>query len=267
MASTSKAGHFARGVEKTWRLKRRKLTLAKVTLWLSVLLVLSATFIFGFEGRMLGDSAVFVIFAVVIVAAVLTSIINAKKRRIIAFERKAARGAEAEESVSSVLEELLPDCRLFHNVKMGNSFGDVDHIVVNRDGVVFLVETKSQKGVVTYNGSTLLIDGNFPRKDFIRQVLERRDWLEKELKDGRVYPFIKPILVFTRAEVWMDGYIKGILVIEGKDLLEAIRNVRSYYGIFNRERILRKLETLAGPAVLQQSLDVKNIRHSGSLRW
>lgn len=58
---------------------------------------------------------------------------------------RAARGAEGERKVGSILEDLAPDWHVLHGVWLGH--GDIDHVLVGPGGV-FTIETKSHRGQI-----------------------------------------------------------------------------------------------------------------------
>jgi len=81
-----------------------------------------------------------------LVGGPLSAVIDHFKKR----EKDAIRGAEAEEAVGAILDKLAKQSDRYlvlHDVMA--EYGNVDHIVVRKDGVVFMIETKSQRGKVT----------------------------------------------------------------------------------------------------------------------
>jgi len=98
-------------------------------------------------------------------------------------ERKAERGARAEELVGEALEHLAGQYAVFHNVDTGH--GDIDHVVLTRNHGVFVLETKSHFGEVAVRNGELLIDGQATEKDFIAQALRNTMWLT-QVRQSRV---------------------------------------------------------------------------------
>ena len=64
---------------------------------------------------------------------------NTKKCRT--GERKAERGAKAEETVDGLLTSMEGDFAVFHDVDTG--YGDIDHIILSRHHGLILLETKA----------------------------------------------------------------------------------------------------------------------------
>ena len=140
-------------------------------------------------------------------------------------EKRATRGAVAEEKVGDILDELLAisadDYLVLHDVKC--PYGNIDHIVICRAGPVFLIETKAHGGRVEVQGDILLINDKNPEKNFISQTLRNTYWLRDEINTVTgTTPWITPIIVFSNAFVKPSKPIKGIRIINKKYLLQVI---------------------------------------------
>lgn len=136
-------------------------------------------------------------------------------------ERRALKGAKAEEIVRDILYKLRDDYAIFHDIE--SSYGNIDHVVINKKNFVFLIETKSHHGKVTFNGSMLLINGKPTEKNFIKQTLNNTYWLKEEIKrQNGMNLYINSIIVFTNALVDVPNPVKGISVINKKDLVNVL---------------------------------------------
>lgn len=92
---------------------------------------------------------------------------------------------------------------VFNNVQ--TRYGDIDHIVIRRDGAVYLLEDKSHRGRVTWDGKRLLLNGWLFEKDFICQINMNIAWLRELLKKRLgVNPWIVACLVFPNALLYSD---------------------------------------------------------------
>jgi len=113
-------------------------------------------------------------------------------------ENDAIRGAEAEEAVGAVLDQLPADYMVLHDVP--GPCGNIDHVVLRKDGAVFVIETKSMAGQVSERNGRLLINGYPSRKDFVGQTLRNafrvREVLAAELG---VEPWVDSAIIFTKA--------------------------------------------------------------------
>jgi Nuclease-related domain/Topoisomerase DNA binding C4 zinc finger len=135
--------------------------------------------------------------------------------------RRADRGADAEEQIADLLNQLGDEFVVIHDVD--SSYGNIDHIVISQKGGIFLLETKSHHGIVTTTDSQILVNGEESEKDFIAQALQNSYWLREEI--GRLVkftPWITPVVVFTNAFVKYGKPVKGVKVINRKFLLRTI---------------------------------------------
>lgn len=144
---------------------------------------------------------------------------NARRRRQI------ARGAHAEKQVFRILRELGNDYAVFNGVAA--RYGDIDHVVIRRDGAVFLIETKSHHGNVTYDGKRLLLNGHTFEKDFIAQINRNIPWLWEKIRLATgVNVWIVAVLVFINGIVYSDKGksvlrlrpVKRVNVVTGRSL-------------------------------------------------
>lgn len=142
-------------------------------------------------------------------------------------ERRAIRGARAEEKVASLLLGLeTENFHVLHDIP--SRYGNIDHIVISKANV-FLVETKSHPGKVELRTGRLLINGKPPEKDFLAQALKNAYWLREMIQTmtgQRVW--VTPIIVFTNAFVPFGKPIKGVEVINKRYLIERLRKTTGY---------------------------------------
>jgi hypothetical protein len=136
-------------------------------------------------------------------------------------ERRAVRGAIAEERVGDLLEQLGEDYCVFHDV--ASPYGNIDHVVLGKHNGVFLIETKSHGGKVSVADEKLLVNGKPPEKDFITQSLKNTFWLRDKLSGAigeKVW--ITPVIVFTNAFVPASKPVKGVYILNKKYLNRLI---------------------------------------------
>lgn len=130
----------------------------------------------------------------------------------------ARRGAMAEEEVGSLLDQLPDGFFILHDFV--SKRGNIDHIVVSPKGIL-TIETKSHKGVVTFDGEKLKRDGQDFKKDFIRQAWAQafsiRDLLARH---GMEAPKPQPVILFGNADVRVREKVKGVEII-GRRYLPA----------------------------------------------
>lgn len=108
-------------------------------------------------------------------------------------------GIEGERAVAEELDRLKSTGAIvFHDI-VASSF-NIDHVVLSKQGI-YAVETKAFSkapgGEVSFDGTTLLINGRTPKKDPIVQAVAAADWIKSTLKTmtTKDYP-VRPVLVF-----------------------------------------------------------------------
>lgn len=148
-----------------------------------------------------------------IIPDIADSKVSKKKKE----ERRAVRGAIAEERVGDLLEQLGEDYCVFHDI--ASPYGNIDHIVLGKHNGVFLIETKSHGGKVSVVEGKILVNGKQPEKDFIAQSLKNAYWLRDKLSKAigeKVW--ITPVVVFTNAFVPPTKPVKGVHILNKKYL-------------------------------------------------
>ncbi len=137
-------------------------------------------------------------------------------------ERHYSQGAKGEEQVGELLAQLGTDYVIMHD--WTSPYGNIDHIVYDKTGNIFILETKSHFGKVTANGDQLLRNGHTFEKDIIKQALSNSYWV-KEKVEARLgcNAWVTPVLVFTNAFVTFGKPIKGVYYINKKYLLQFLQ--------------------------------------------
>jgi hypothetical protein len=146
-------------------------------------------------------------------------------RRSKKLEKRAIRGARAEETVGFILDTLGSEYYVLNDI--ANPYGNIDHIVIGEFTGVFLIETKSHHGKVGVFDGGILINGRQPEKDFIKQILNNTYWLKERISQiVGTQPWITPVLVFTNAFVPYSQPVKNIYVINKRYLVGTVTKIR-----------------------------------------
>jgi ssDNA-binding Zn-finger/Zn-ribbon topoisomerase 1 len=159
--------------------------------------------------------------------------------------RRADRGADAEEEIGSLLEQLGDDFEVLHDIE--SPYGNIDHVVISRQGGIYLLETKSHGGKVATTESEILVNGHTPEKDFVAQALKNSYWLREQAESLlQVKPWITPVVVFTNAFVQAGRPVKGVRVTNRKYLLNMLQKPGKGSEVNNtvweqREKLIAKL--------------------------
>jgi len=193
----------------------------RATIGIAVAAVLVLFFTILPHAQAVGLGAVLVLaLAVKMLIGFLDSKVDAK----IAEEKRALRGAVAEEKVEDILDRLGIDHLVIHDVRC--QFGNIDHVVLSKEGGVFLIETKAHGGRVAVVESKIRINGKLPEKDFIAQTLRSTYWLIEELETiTGVRPWVTSVIVFTNAFVARSAPVKGITITNAKFLRQEMKRL------------------------------------------
>ena len=169
-----------------------------------------------------GIGAILVLF---IAFNVVVNHLESKIDTKIVEEKRAIRGAVAEEMIEQILDQLDDEHFILHDIE--SNFGNIDHVVLSKNHGVFLIETKSHGGKVTVVDGKIRVNGNWPEKDFISQTIRNTYWLAEQLRlITSITAWVNASIVFTNAFVERSRPIKGITVTNKKFLLSNIRQAR-----------------------------------------
>lgn len=218
----------------------------RLALWIGIIgiVVLVVISLFIQNAKALGIGGVGIL-ALLIFMSVLKYLIEGQVDRKIKLEKRAIRGAKAEEKIGELLAELSEDYSVLNDIE--SPYGNIDHIVIGKNSGVFLIETKAHGGKVETNEETILVNGKMPEKDFIAQALQNSYWLRDKISEVTgSKPWITPVVVFTNAFVTPTKPIKGVNVVNKKYLLNMLRRISRPNAVLaqvweNMEKIESKL--------------------------
>ncbi len=161
------------------------------------------------------------IVGVIVVARLIIDYTEAAANEMERKEYRAIRGAEAEEGIGSILAALSGDYLVIHDI--ATPHGNIDHVVIARQGGVFLIETKAYRGRVSAENGRLLVNGHETEKNFITQAVNNVYWLRKRIRAASgLTVWITAIIVFTNAFVEPMAPIKGVRVMNKNYLSKAL---------------------------------------------
>lgn len=142
---------------------------------------------------------------------------DGKKKRRFRISRN-SWGAQAERKVRRILEQLPMDRFIVMN-DVRIKYGNIDHLVIRDDGAIFIIETKSHRGTVTFDGKKLLLNGKPFKQNPICQINRNIRWL-RSMTAGvlRKRTWFTAILVLPRARIHLPGRIKGVEVLKETQL-------------------------------------------------
>jgi hypothetical protein len=169
------------------------------------------------NAKILGIGGAGILVLLILIWYIIPDLVESQVDRKLKAEKRAIRGAKAEERIGGILEDLNEDYYVLHDIE--SPYGNIDHIVIGKYNGVFLIETKAHGGRVEVSDDTLLVNGKMPEKNFIAQALKNAYWLRDEINQViGVKPWITPIVVFTNAFVSPTKLIKGVSIVNKKYL-------------------------------------------------
>ncbi|PKN40893.1 MAG: hypothetical protein CVU60_13675 [Deltaproteobacteria bacterium HGW-Deltaproteobacteria-18] len=194
---------------------QRKDILLRIIVPLVLVLILGAAGLFAFRH---GLPWVTALFAVFFIAAILR--FEEIGLTLAHYPAHSQTNARAEQIVGKTLRELPDEYHIFHNLHFdGNR---LDHAVIGPNGL-FLIRTRSHVGNVMAAGEALRLNGWPFLLDMLTQCWNLTQKLTRHLDlqyAGGVHPC--PVLCFSRASVGIAGPVRGTLVVEAGNLVQAI---------------------------------------------
>ncbi len=154
-------------------------------------------------------------------AVVLALFISWSARRLRSF----LKGAEGEEKVARILSFLPASHTVFNDLNLEEQGADFDHIVVAPSGV-FVIETKTWSGEITFESGQVLCNGQPPSRSPLKQIREAAAHLADHFADTRCPEVpIYPVLCFVDNQL-KDGLanIGGVRICTDSNLHDLFEN-------------------------------------------
>lgn len=149
---------------------------------------------------------------------------------VLARLRKSARedaswatGARGERLVGRALEALTGSWEVVHDVPLGGTEANVDHVVAGPPGV-FALNTKNLSGDVWIASRTFMVNGY--RRDYLRKsrAEERKVSAAVERALGRKLP-VRAVLVVIAPSVTVKEPAEGVDVVRAEDLVSWLTSL------------------------------------------
>ena len=146
---------------------------------------------------------------------------------ILIFSRKSNKfysGFSGELNIRRELAKLPDAYSVFQDIIIGQNKGNIDFVVTGPSGI-FMLEVKSHKGEVNFDGYDIRLNGrSFPENNIIRQV-HGETWALKNYLQEQINSelFINSVLVFSSPNSYMHfGFnkIANMNIIQKDYLLE-----------------------------------------------
>jgi hypothetical protein len=216
--STHLAGRSARQLEERWQTRTKIIGLAAIGV-IFIVSVLTVLYFLGNRTSMFQTGGLLLLSVSFLIMKAVERFAGREMDKLFRRERRAHRGALAEEKIGALLHGLAENYAVQHDVNTGH--GNIDHLVFRRDGAVFLIETKSHSGWITRHDDELRRNGQSLEKDFIQQTLDNVAWLKKNLKARAGFePWIHAAIVFSNAHVEKHLKLKNVDVFNAPYLTQ-----------------------------------------------
>jgi len=112
-----------------------------------------------------------------------------------------------------------------HDIKF--KYGNIDHLVIRDDGRVFMIETKSHRGVITTAGNRLLLNGQPFKKNPIIQISRAIRWLRATMQRlCGANCWFDAVLVFPFGTVSGQAPVGRVNVVRLRDLRKFIESTQ-----------------------------------------
>lgn len=139
---------------------------------------------------------------------------------------RAAQGAQAEEEIGQDLSVLEQEGWQIEYGRMIGKNRDVDVICRSPKDNAYVIDVKSHRGQVFFNGGKLcrrMGKATYPfEKDFLQSVMQQA----LQVKQRQGLQFVTPILAFTQAEVTLpEQKVRGVYVVERSNLTALLQRL------------------------------------------
>jgi hypothetical protein len=222
--SANLAGKSTRQLEEGWHTRRKIIGFAAIGL-IFIVSVLSVLYFLGNRTSMFQTGGLLLLCVSFLIMKVAERVAGPEMDKLFGREQRVPRGALTGEKIGTLLEGLVGNYAVQHDVNTGH--GNIDHLVFRGDGAIFLIATKPLSGWITRHGDELRRNGQALEEDFIRQTLEHVSWLKKILKARTGFePWIHAAVVFTNAHVEKHLNLKKVDVFNARDLTRWLERAR-----------------------------------------
>jgi hypothetical protein len=157
----------------------------------------------------------------VLLAAGLTAFTGWSARRLRSF----FKGAEGEEAVARILSFLPSGHTVFNDLQLHSGGPSFDHIVVSPAGI-FVIETKTWSGEISFENGQVLRNGRPPDRPPLKQVKEAAAALMDHLSAaGCPEAPVRPVLCFVgNRPLGGLANVGGVRICTEEDLLSLFEN-------------------------------------------
>lgn len=150
------------------------------------------------------------------------------------------KGARGEERVAGILQALPADYHVFNDFVACKRH--VDHVVVGPTGV-FSVETKCWRGKITLEEGHVLLDGQLPDREPLKQALKEANLVKAELSKLGWSGAVTPVLAFASDNFEAAiAETQSIVILNSNQLRASFESGRKVVESNELERLVRLIE-------------------------
>lgn len=153
-----------------------------------------------------------------------------KGQKLLQKAGRADRGAEAEESTALILGELEQEgWEVEYNIPI-KRWGDADAFLCSPKNNCFVIDTKSNKGTVFFDGIKLMLRYGKDIYPFSndKDILKAARGQAVSLKEMKGVGFVTPILCFTKAILdikTIDNKVENVYVLTHSSLISMLKKL------------------------------------------
>ena len=157
------------------------------------------------------------------------------------------RGAQGERSTASYLTDLeLAGFVVLHDRRMPGSRGNIDSIAIGPSGV-WIIETKRLSGRVEILNERLWVRDQV-RDNLVEQVYRQAVEVQIALGGASVgAPTVRPVLCIHRAKLPREQDVRGVMVVNGRRLPQALQNAPTVLDADAVQAIAREADRILRP--------------------
>lgn len=139
----------------------------------------------------------------------------------------ANQGAKGEEDTAQILTPLKQEgWHIEYGILLGSGLGDADIVCISPKGRTYVVDVKSHRGEVIFDGKSLSRRMGKKTYEFEKDFLERAMKQALQVKKQKQLNFVTPIIAFSQAKVAVQtGKIRGVYVVEKSGLISLLKSL------------------------------------------
>jgi hypothetical protein len=149
-----------------------------------------------------------------------------KGHKITEAANRADQGAVAEESTALILSELERDgWSIEFNIPL-RYWGDADAFLSSPKNNYYVVDTKSNKGTVFFDGTRLMLRYGSKIYPFSKDILSALRGQAVSLKELKGLRFVTPVICFSNATIDLPTIvIEKVYVLDHRSLVSTLKKI------------------------------------------